>query len=100
MNKLDYKLNEIERYDIVVVKVGKSEIIKRYNQRKKQNKRGAVFMNSIWFAIIDFIMSNISNLLIYQLYYEFFPIKTYLYYLQSLAYICSLIQNCPMPCAG
>ena len=29
LNKLDYKLNEIERYDIVVVKVGKSEIIKR-----------------------------------------------------------------------
>ena len=29
LNKLDYKLNKIERYDIVVVKVGKSEIIKR-----------------------------------------------------------------------
>lgn len=29
LNKLDYKLNEIERYDIVVIKVEKSEIIKR-----------------------------------------------------------------------
>lgn len=29
LNKLDYKLSDIERYDIVVIKVGKSEIIKR-----------------------------------------------------------------------
>ena len=29
LNKLDYKLNEIERYDIVVIKVEDSEIIKR-----------------------------------------------------------------------
>lgn len=29
LNKFDYKFNEIERYDIVVIKVGKSEIIKR-----------------------------------------------------------------------
>lgn len=29
LNKLDYHFNEIERYDIVVIKVGKSEIIKR-----------------------------------------------------------------------
>lgn len=29
LNKIDYKFNEIERYDIVVIKVGKSEIIKR-----------------------------------------------------------------------
>lgn len=29
LNKFDYKINEIERYDIVVIKVGKSEIIKR-----------------------------------------------------------------------
>lgn len=29
LNKIDYRFNEIERYDIVVVKVGKSEIIKR-----------------------------------------------------------------------
>lgn len=29
LNKFDYKMNEIERYDIVVIKVGKSEIIKR-----------------------------------------------------------------------
>ncbi|MGN1358352.1 MAG: signal peptidase I [Bacilli bacterium] len=29
LNKLDYRFNEIERYDIVVIKVGKSEIIKR-----------------------------------------------------------------------
>ena len=29
LNKFDYKFNEIERNDIVVIKVGKSEIIKR-----------------------------------------------------------------------
>jgi len=29
LNKIDYKLNEIERNDIVVIKLGKSEIIKR-----------------------------------------------------------------------
>lgn len=29
LNKIDYKLNDIERYDIVVIKTGKSEIIKR-----------------------------------------------------------------------
>ena len=29
LNKMDYRFNEIERYDIVVIKVGKSEIIKR-----------------------------------------------------------------------
>ena len=29
LNKFDYKFNKIERYDIVVIKVGKSEIIKR-----------------------------------------------------------------------
>lgn len=29
LNKLDYKINEIDRYDIVVIKVEKSEIIKR-----------------------------------------------------------------------
>jgi signal peptidase I len=29
LNKLDYKFNEIERYDIVVIKVGNGEIIKR-----------------------------------------------------------------------
>ena len=29
LNKFDYRFNEIERYDIVVIKVGKSEIIKR-----------------------------------------------------------------------
>ena len=29
LNKLDYKLSDIERYDIVVIKVEKSEIIKR-----------------------------------------------------------------------
>ena len=29
LNKLDYKLNEIDRYDIVVIKVGNGEIIKR-----------------------------------------------------------------------
>lgn len=29
LNKINYKFNEIERYDIVVIKVGKSEIIKR-----------------------------------------------------------------------
>ena len=29
LNKFDYKFNEIKRYDIVVIKVGKSEIIKR-----------------------------------------------------------------------
>ena len=29
LNKIDYRFNEIERYDIVVIKVGKSEIIKR-----------------------------------------------------------------------
>lgn len=29
LNKLDYRFNEIERYDIAVIKVGKSEIIKR-----------------------------------------------------------------------
>ena len=28
LNKIDYRFNEIERYDIVVIKVGKSEIIK------------------------------------------------------------------------
>ena len=29
LNKIDYRFNKIERYDIVVIKVGKSEIIKR-----------------------------------------------------------------------
>ena len=29
LNKIDYRLNEIKRYDIVVIEVGKSEIIKR-----------------------------------------------------------------------
>lgn len=29
LNKINYKFNEIERYDVVVIKVGKSEIIKR-----------------------------------------------------------------------
>ena len=29
LNKLDYKFNDIERYDIVVIKVGNGEIIKR-----------------------------------------------------------------------
>ena len=29
LNKFDYKFNEIERYDIVVIKVGNGEIIKR-----------------------------------------------------------------------
>ena len=29
LNKLDYKFNDIERYDIVVINTGKSEIIKR-----------------------------------------------------------------------
>lgn len=29
LNKIDYRFNDIKRYDIVVIKVGKSEIIKR-----------------------------------------------------------------------
>ena len=29
LNKFDYKINDIERYDIVVIKVGNGEIIKR-----------------------------------------------------------------------
>ena len=29
LNKIGYRFNEIERYDIVVIKIGKSEIIKR-----------------------------------------------------------------------
>jgi len=29
LNKIDYKFNDIERYDIVVINTGKSEIIKR-----------------------------------------------------------------------
>lgn len=29
LNKIDYKFNKIERYDIVVINVGKNEIIKR-----------------------------------------------------------------------
>ena len=29
LNKIDYRINEIERYDVVVIKVEKNEIIKR-----------------------------------------------------------------------
>ena len=29
LNKFDYKINDIERYDIIVIKVGNGEIIKR-----------------------------------------------------------------------
>lgn len=29
LNKINYRINDIKRYDIVVIKVGKSEIIKR-----------------------------------------------------------------------
>lgn len=29
LNKIGYRFNDIERYDIVVIKIGKSEIIKR-----------------------------------------------------------------------
>ena len=33
LNKIDYRFNEIKRNDIVVIKVGKSEIIKRINYK-------------------------------------------------------------------
>ena len=48
LNKIDYRFNEIERYDIVVIKVGKSEIIKRVIGLPGENieyKNNALYIN-------------------------------------------------------
>ena len=70
LNKLDYKLNKIERYDIVVVKVGKSEIIKRVIGLPGENieyRNNTLYINGhevetdYNFETEDFTLNSICN---------------------------------------
>lgn len=70
LNKIDYRLNEIERYDIVVIKVGKSEIIKRViglpgeNVEYRNNTlyiNGHEEVNDYNFDTEDFSLKSICN---------------------------------------
>ena len=70
LNKLDYKFNEIERYDIVVIKVGNSEIIKRVIGLPGENieyKNNTLYINGheektdYNFDTEDFTLKSICN---------------------------------------
>lgn len=70
LNKLDYKLNEINRYDVVVIKIDKSEIIKRViglpgeNIEYRNNKLyidGHEEENIYNFDTEDFTLKSICN---------------------------------------
>lgn len=70
LNKIDYRLNEIERYDIIVIKVGKSEIIKRViglpgeNVEYRNNMlyiNGHEVANNYNFDTDDFSLKSICN---------------------------------------
>ena len=70
LNKLDYKLSDIERYDIVVIKVGKSEIIKRVIGLPGENieyKNNTLYINGheektdYNFDTDDFTLKSICN---------------------------------------
>ena len=70
LNKFDYKLNKIERYDIVVIKVGDSEIIKRVigiPGETIEYKNNALYINgheeeTIYnFDTDDFTLKSICN---------------------------------------
>ena len=70
LNKLDYKLSDIERYDIVVIKVEKSEIIKRVIGLPGENieyKNNTLYINGheektdYNFDTDDFTLKSICN---------------------------------------
>lgn len=70
LNKLDYKLNDIERYDIVVIELEKSEIIKRIIGLPGENieyKNNALYINGheadseYNFDTEDFKLKDICN---------------------------------------
>lgn len=70
LNKIDYKFNKIKRYDIVVIKVGKSEIIKRViglpgeNIEYRNNQlyiNGHTAENDYNFDTEDFTLKSICN---------------------------------------
>ena len=70
LNKLDYKFNDIERYDIVVIKIEKSEIIKRIiglpgeNIEYKNNKlyiNGTAEESNYNFETDDFTLKSICD---------------------------------------
>ena len=70
LNKLEYKINEIERYDIIVIKVGNGEIIKRViglpgeNIEYKDNSlyvNGKIEKTKFNFDTDDFSLKNICD---------------------------------------
>ena len=69
LNKLDYKFNEIKRYDIIVIKVGKSEIIKRVIGLPGENieyRNNTLYINgqeesNYNFDTEDFTLKSICN---------------------------------------
>ena len=70
LSKIDYRLNEIERYDVIVIKVGKSEIIKRViglpgeNVEYRNNTlyiNGHEEVNNYNFDTEDFNLKSICN---------------------------------------
>ena len=70
LNKFDYKFNKIERYDVVVIKVGKSEIIKRVIGLPGENieyRNNALYINgheeesAYNFDTDDFKLKEICN---------------------------------------
>ena len=70
LNKINYSINEIERYDIVVIKVGKNEIIKRViglpgeNIEYRSNTlyiNGHETINDYNFETKDFNLDSICN---------------------------------------
>lgn len=70
LNKIDYKFNDIERYDIIVIRVGNSEIIKRViglpgeNIEYKNNVlyiNGKEIDNKYNFKTDDFTLKSICN---------------------------------------
>lgn len=70
LNKIDYKFNNIERYDIVVIKIGNSEIIKRVIGLPGENVEyrdnilyinGKEIENDFNFETDDFTLESICN---------------------------------------
>ena len=70
LNKFNYKFNEIERYDIVVVKVGNGEIIKRViglPGESVEYRNNTLYINgheedsTYNFDTEDFILADICN---------------------------------------
>ena len=70
LNKFNYTFNQIERYDIVVIKIGKSEIIKRVIGLPGENieyKNNALYINgqktntTYNFDTEDFKLEEICN---------------------------------------